>query len=61
MFEVQYEISSTDFGPHFIYGSVTDTVRTPRDNSDRALIVHVVDNSGKLLNYFCVIIQVWVS
>ncbi|EFO24199.2 hypothetical protein LOAG_04289 [Loa loa] len=44
--EVQHDDSNTDFGPHFVYGSVTDTLKIPSDNSDRALIVHVVDDSG---------------
>uniref|UniRef100_A0A183E3M7 Macro domain-containing protein n=1 Tax=Gongylonema pulchrum TaxID=637853 RepID=A0A183E3M7_9BILA len=33
-------------GPHFVYGSVTETQRAPSDNCDNALIVHVVDDSG---------------
>ncbi|KAM3721998.1 Chromodomain-helicase-DNA-binding protein 1-like [Dirofilaria immitis] len=44
--EVQHVESNTNFGPHFVYGSVIDTQKTSHDNSDRALIVHVVDNSG---------------
>ncbi|VDM08950.1 unnamed protein product [Wuchereria bancrofti] len=44
--DVQHGDSSTDFGPHFVYGSVTDTLKVPTDNSDHALIVHVVDDSG---------------
>ncbi|VDK81836.1 unnamed protein product [Onchocerca ochengi] len=44
--EIQHDDDSTNFGLHFVYGSVTDTQRTPSDNSDHALIVHVVDNSG---------------
>ncbi|VBB29875.1 unnamed protein product [Acanthocheilonema viteae] len=46
MHEVQHGDCSIDFGPHFVYGSVTDILKTSSDNSDRALIVHVVDNSG---------------
>lgn len=49
---IQQNDSSTDFGPHFVYGSVTDTQKTPSDNSDRAVIVHVVDDSGKFPNCF---------
>ncbi|VIO95901.1 Helicase conserved C-terminal domain containing protein [Brugia malayi] len=46
MHDIQHGDSSTDFGPHFVYGSVTDTLIAPNDNSNHALIVHVVDDSG---------------
>uniref|UniRef100_A0A915PGC4 Uncharacterized protein n=1 Tax=Setaria digitata TaxID=48799 RepID=A0A915PGC4_9BILA len=44
------EIQDTDinpsYGPYFVYGSVTDAQKAPTDNSDCALIIHVVDDSG---------------
>ncbi|VDO59655.1 unnamed protein product [Onchocerca flexuosa] len=44
--EIQHGDDSINFGLHYVYGSVTDTQKTPNDNSNHALIVHVVDNSG---------------
>lgn len=44
--QLQDDDSGVYFGPHFVYGSVLNTQKSPNDNSDHALIVHVVDDSG---------------